>query len=85
MAKLTTLMAGSDAESSFEDIREGLGASLRLHREGALHKLECRMRNPDKRQAFLDDVGPCILQLLTSDIWQQRLGGFDAAKVMLQP
>lgn len=78
-------MAGSDAVSSVEDIREGLGATLRLHREAALHKLEYRLRNTDERQSFLDNVGPCILQLLRSDIWQQRLGGFDAAKVMLQP
>jgi hypothetical protein len=78
-------MACSDAESSVEDIAEGLGASLRLHREAALHKLECRLRSPNDRQSFLDDVCLCTLQLLSSDVWQQRLGGFDAAKVMLQP
>jgi hypothetical protein len=78
-------MACSNAKPSVEDIEEGLGASLRLHREAALHKLECRLRNSTNRQSFLDDVCPFILQLLSSEVWQQRLGGFDAAKVMPQP
>lgn len=79
-------MASSGAETSAEGIMKGLGADLRLHREAALQKLECHLQRLDAadRQTFLAGICSGVLLLIDADSWQQRLGGFAAAKVLLQ-
>lgn len=80
-------MANSEGAPSTGDIISGLQDPLRLHREAALQKLERQLQDRDAadRQAFLDAICTGVLQLLNSDVWQHRLGGFDAAKVHLMP
>lgn len=78
-------MADSQATSPLSDIMSGLQDPLRLHREAALQKLEGRLQDREAadRHAFLDAITEGVLQLLSSDVWQHRLGAFDAAQVQM--
>lgn len=78
-------MEVSEAQMLADDVHKGLGAPLRLHREAALQKLDKRLQDGSAadQQAFLEAMCSRVLQLLPSEVWQHRLGGFDAAKVCL--
>lgn len=73
----------TEAEKLADDVKDGLEAPLRLHREAALQKLDKRLQDvgAQEQQAFLDAMCTRVLQLLPSKTWQHRLGGFDAGKV----
>lgn len=78
-------MEVSEAQMLADDVHKGLDAPLRLHREAALQKLDKRLQDGSAadQQAFLEAMCSRVLQLLPSEVWQHRLGGFDATKVCL--
>lgn len=76
-------MSIGEATSLAEDVISGLQAPVRLHRDAALQKLEQRSKGSGAagQQAFLDAICDGLLRLLPSDVWQHRLGAFEAAQV----
>lgn len=78
-------MSISEGDQLAGDIISGLQAPVRLHRDAALQKLEQRLRGSGAvgQQACLDAICNDLLRLLSSDVWQHRLGGFEAAQMVI--
>ena len=77
------MASASEAERLASEIQTSLHNGLRLHREAALQKLEQLLHDTAavEQDAFRLAMCALDLQLLSSDAWQHRLGGFDAAQV----
>lgn len=79
-------MAQPSVAESVQELVQGLGAHTHLQREKALEQLQALLlkNDSDSGGQFVEVFSPAVFGLTEADAWENRLGGFRGAKVLLE-